>query len=64
VAAAGRQADNGVERGQLTTKFGSVPKWAEERLEKATSGQIERWSKKILTAETLGASWAKSSSFE
>ena len=38
-------------RGLLTTKFGSVPKWAEERLAKATSAQVERWSKKILTAE-------------
>jgi hypothetical protein len=40
-------------RGLLTTKFGKVPKWADERLEKATSAQIERWSKKILRAETL-----------
>jgi len=40
-------------RGLLTTKFGKVPKWADERLEKATSAQIERWSKKILTAETV-----------
>ena len=40
-------------RRQLTTKFGSLPKWAEERLEKATQAQLERWFKKILTAETL-----------
>jgi hypothetical protein len=37
----------------LETKFGKVPKWVDERLEEATSVQIERWAKKILTAETL-----------
>src|SRR5205814_1131490 len=40
-------------RGQLETKFGSVPKWVDQRLEAATSAQVERWSKKILTADTL-----------
>ena len=35
------------------TKFGSLPKWVDERLEAATSVQVERWSKKILTADTL-----------
>ena len=39
----------------LETKFGKLPKWVDERLEAATSVQIERWSKKILTAETLQA---------
>jgi len=40
-------------RGLLETKFGSLPKWVDERLGAATAIQIERWSKKILTAETL-----------
>ena len=40
-------------RGKLETKFGSLPKWVVERLEAATSVQVERWSKKILTADTL-----------
>jgi hypothetical protein len=40
-------------RGQLATKFGKLPKWVDERLEAATSAQIERWSKKILSADTL-----------
>ena len=40
-------------RGMLATKFGSLPKWVDERLEAATSVQFERWSKKILTADTL-----------
>jgi hypothetical protein len=42
-------------RGMLGTKFGKLPKWVDERLEEATSAQIERWSKKILTADTLEA---------
>ena len=40
-------------RGQLEAKFGNLPKWVDERLEAATSVQVERWSKKILTADTL-----------
>jgi hypothetical protein len=40
-------------RRMLATKFRSLPKWVDERLEEATSVQIERWSKKILTADTL-----------
>jgi len=40
-------------RRQLKAKFHSVPKWANERLDAATSEQIERWSTKILRAETL-----------
>jgi hypothetical protein len=42
-------------RGMLATKFGRLPKWVDERLEEATSVQIERWSKKILIADTLEA---------
>ncbi len=40
-------------RRQLKAKFNSVPKWANDRLAAATSEQIERWSTKILRAETL-----------
>ena len=40
-------------RGQLHAKFGLVPKWAEERLEKANKAQIERWGKKLLNAKSL-----------
>ena len=40
-------------RGQLHAKFGLVPKWAEERLEKANKAQIERWAKKLLNAQSL-----------
>ena len=42
-------------RTMLQTKFGRVPKWADQRLEKANKTQIERWSKKFVAAETLEA---------
>ena len=40
---------------QLETKFGPLPKWAGDRMSKATPPQIERWAKKVLTADTLEA---------
>lgn len=40
-------------RGQLTTKFGSVPRWVDDRLASATSAQVQRWSKRIFAAATL-----------
>lgn len=40
-------------RGMLEQKFGVLPKWVDQRLEAATSVQIQRWSKKILTIDTL-----------
>ena len=40
---------------QLLTKFGRVPRWAEQRLKKASKVQLERWSKKFITAQTLDA---------
>jgi hypothetical protein len=48
-----RDARANMLRGQLATKFGRLPKWVDERLKSATSVQIERWSKKILTADML-----------
>ena len=40
-------------RGQLQTKFGSVPKWAESRVAKANSAQLEQWLNKIIVAQSL-----------
>jgi len=37
----------------LETKFGPLPKWARERLAKSTPARLDRFAKKILTAETL-----------
>ena len=40
-------------RDLLESKFGKLPKWADERLRKATAAQAERWAKKVLSAGTL-----------
>ena len=40
-------------RMQLVTKFGRLPKWVDERLEEATSVQLERWLTKIINAGTI-----------
>jgi hypothetical protein len=37
----------------LETKFGPLPKWAGDRLSKATPARIELWAKRVLTANTL-----------
>jgi hypothetical protein len=38
---------------QLRKRFGDLPGWAEERLRQASSGMLETWSERILTASTL-----------
>jgi hypothetical protein len=38
---------------QLESKFGKLPKWVDERLSRAKLSDVERWAKKLLTAETL-----------
>jgi hypothetical protein len=40
---------------QLETKFGPLPKWAADRMAKASPAQVERWAKKVLTAGTFEA---------
>ena len=37
----------------LKSKFRTLPKWASEKLESATPVQVRRWSKKVLTANTI-----------
>jgi hypothetical protein len=37
----------------LETKFGPLPRWAQEKLAKTTPAQAERWAKKVLTAGTF-----------
>ena len=39
----------------LEEKFGRLPSWATARLRKASPEQIQRWSRKVLTATTLEA---------
>jgi hypothetical protein len=48
-----RDAQVIIVRGQLEVKFGKLPKWADERLANAKSSEVERWSKKLITTETL-----------
>ncbi|MBI1789076.1 MAG: hypothetical protein HYR60_16215 [Acidobacteria bacterium] len=48
-----RDGQVSIVRGQLETKFGKLPKWVDERLGHAKLSDVERWSKKLLTAETL-----------
>jgi hypothetical protein len=37
----------------LETKFGKLPKWVDERLARAKLSEVERWAKKVITADTL-----------
>jgi hypothetical protein len=46
-------------REQMQTKFGPLPKWAEERLSQGSAAQMERWARKILAAKTLESVLAK-----
>jgi predicted transposase YdaD len=38
---------------QIGKKFGSLPRWAEDRLDKATVEQLDEWGDRILDASTL-----------
>lgn len=42
-------------REQLEIKFGALPRWAQDRLRKATPAQAERWARKMLTASSVEA---------
>ncbi len=49
-ALAGKAA---VIEGLLSQRFGALPKWARDRLHRGTSAQMDRWSRKLLTASSL-----------
>ena len=38
---------------QLTRRFGQLPKWAETRVSKAKSAQLEEWADAVLDASNL-----------
>ena len=42
-------------QGLLETKFGPVPRWAAHRVAAGSPAQLERWTKKVLTADSLVA---------
>ena len=48
-----RDGQASIVRIQLESKFGKLPKWVNERLSHANLSNVERWAKKLLTAETL-----------
>ena len=48
-----RDGQASIIRIQLETKFGELPKWAEERLATAKLSDAPRWAKKVLAAKTL-----------
>ncbi|MCQ9618220.1 hypothetical protein L1889_17340 [Paenalcaligenes niemegkensis] len=39
----------------MKLKFGSVPDWAQAKLDQASSGQMDVWGERILTADSLDA---------
>ena len=54
----GRQ--EGIQQGEATLlrrllvqRFGSLPSWAEQRLEQASLEELERWAERVLEASTL-----------
>jgi hypothetical protein len=50
-----RDGQTSIVRGQLEAKFGKLPKWVDERMANPKLSDVERWSKRLLTAETLEA---------
>lgn len=48
-----RENSASILRRQLETKFGRLPAWVDERLATAKPVQFGRWTKKVLTADTL-----------
>ena len=38
---------------QLTRRFGQLPNWAETRVNKAKSAQLEKWADAVLDASSL-----------
>ena len=43
----------------MGAKFGPLPKWASERINKANSVQLERWGCKMLFTDSLELVFAK-----
>ena len=48
-----RDTEAKILKGLLSTRFGSVPKWADERLDQARSVQLQRWLKNFATANSI-----------
>lgn len=52
------QGETRVVRRLLTRRFGPLPAWVEERLQRADAAQLERWADRVLEAATLEAVFA------
>jgi hypothetical protein len=48
-----RDGQTSIVRGQLEAKFCKLPKWVDGRMANPKLSDVERWSKRLLTAETL-----------
>lgn len=48
-----QQGEVTVLKRQLTRRYGALPKWAVERLEEATSDELETWAERLLEAGSL-----------
>ncbi len=48
-----RQGAISLIRGQLSSRFGKIPVWVNERLEQANMKNLELWAKRILDAGSL-----------
>ena len=38
---------------QVRFRFGEIPAWCEQRLQSASADQLEAWSERVLTAESI-----------
>ena len=54
-----RDSEAKILKGLLSTRFGSLPKWADERLDQARSVQLQRWLKNFATANSIESTFGK-----
>ncbi|MEA3643990.1 MAG: DUF4351 domain-containing protein, partial [Lamprobacter sp.] len=56
------QGEATILRRLLARRFGPLPEWAEGRVQRASSEQLQAWADAVLDAETLDGVFASSSS--
>ncbi len=47
------EGKKGLLHDQLSSKFGSLPDWAEKRLTSASDTDIDKWARRILVSDSL-----------
>jgi hypothetical protein len=50
-----KEGERALVRKLLTLRFGKLPADAEQRLERASLAELERWAERVLTAKSLAA---------